>query len=272
MSLLSIEDPEIVSWSLSQLSQNTQRNWFWYLDQLPAMQSIPARFPELAQQTNLLLARIYFFADDLQCAVDCALEAGALFDPCQRDLFVDSLLALMVTTYIDSQKNVDAELSQEESARLLKIKGVVEQVLGKSFGKGGAGGNLLLLGLAIETRDFVFFVRLLKKTSDKELGAMFDWIKRRVYEPLLKAKMLGMFLEEFQNRGAGFMRAISQCLFQMGRVEEHADFILEMAGGDIYLFMLIMHLIYSSYLQYLLSFINWSKLLMSPYLTIVKHT
>lgn len=235
LSLITIEDPEIVSWALTQLSQNTQRNWFWYFDQLPALEAIPSRYPALANQTHLLLSRIHFFADDLPSALDSALEAGDLFDPSHRDLYVDSILALMVTTYIDSKKNEVEDFSEEELSRLSKIQKVVEKVLGKSFGQGGPGENLLLLGLAIETRDFSFFVKLLKQTGDRELDSMFGWLKGRVFEPVLKNKLLGMFLEEFRSREGRFLMGVSQCLFQMGKVEEHADFILEMTSSNNFL-------------------------------------
>lgn len=224
VSLLKIEDSEIVLWALDQLSASVEAEWFWFINECPNILEVATRVPEYSHRVNHLVSRLYFFANDMTRCVQHALKAGDLFDPTTRDLYTDNTLTLIMNRYVQAQ-NGQIEVDEQEVAELRQV---VEKVLNQSLSGLGKGDNIILLGLSVETKNFEFFKMVIKQTSDGELRKMFDFMSQRVFEPQLKSKILNLFLEEFRKRGNRFSYSISKTFFLLGYAEEHADFLIKM--------------------------------------------
>ena len=224
VSLLKIEDNEIVMWALDQLSSSVEADWFWFIDKCSEILEVASRIPEYSHRVNLLVSRLYFFANDMSSSVTHALKAGDLFDPSKRDLYTDNILTLIMNRYVQAQ-NGKLEMEEEEVAEHRKV---VEKVLNHSLTGLGKGDNYILLGLSVETKNFDFFKLVIKQLTDFELRKMFDFMSNRVFEHELKSKILHLFLEEFKNRENKFSYCISKTLFLLGYSQEHADFLIKL--------------------------------------------
>ena len=224
VSLLKIEDKEIVLWALEQLSNSVAADWFWFIEKCPEILEVATKFPELAEKVHLLVSRLSFFSNDMPNAVSHALKAGDLFDPTQRDLFTDNILTMIMSQYVKAQ-NGDLEMQESELNTHRKL---VEKVLNQSLSGLGKGDNNILLGLSVETRNFDFFKLVIKQIKDEELRQMFDFMSDRVFETELRSKILHLFLEEFKNRDNRFSYCISKTLFLLGYAQEHADFLIKL--------------------------------------------
>lgn len=224
VSLLKIEDEEIVVWALDQLSSSVEADWFWLIDNCPEILKVANVMPKISKQVHLLVSRLKFFANDMSSAVTHALQAGDLFDPSKRDLFTDNILTLIMSRYVQAQ-NGDLEMDATE---LDEHRQVVEKVLNHSLSGLGKGDNSILLGLSVETRNFDFLKLVIKQIKDAELRQMFEFMSNRVFESDLKSQILHLFLKEFRNRDDRFSYCISKTLFLLGNSDEHADFLIQL--------------------------------------------
>ena len=233
ISLLKIEDAEIVSWSLQEIFTSIECHWFWFISKATDILEVQSRFPKFKTQINLLLSKIFFYANDMPKAVEHALSAEELFDLSDRSLYTDHILTLIMTNYIQAK---NGKLDLDESV-LAKYQQIVEKVLGTSLAQKGKGESGMLLGLAIETQNFDFFKALIKEISDEELSSMFLFMSRRVYEPHLKNKILTLYREEFQKREGKFVYNISKSYFLLNMPNDHADYLVSLILGKIFIFI-----------------------------------
>ena len=227
VSLLKIEDKEIVQWALEQLSCSVESNWFWFIDKCPEILNVATAIPEFSNQVHYLVSRLNFFANDMSTSVVHALKSGDLFDPNLRNLYTDNILTLIMSRYVQA-KNGKLDINKEEEASYRKV---VEKVLNQSLSGLEKGDNTILLGLSVEARNFEFFGLVIKQIKDGELRRMFNFMSNRVFEPTLKSKILHLFLEEFRNRDNRFSYCISKTLFLLGYSQEHADFLIKLVQG-----------------------------------------
>ena len=224
ISLLTLDDQEIISYALEEICKSVQADWFWFIPHVQAIDSIKEQFPNFSNEVNLLLSQLHFYGNDMDQSVKYALDAGDLFNPNKRDLYTDNILTLMMTQYIQVQQG-RLQISEDSLGQYQRI---AEKVLNTSFASRGKGDNAMLLGLAIETKNFEFFKLLIIEMGDWELDRIFNFVSRRVYDPELKRRILKLFLAEFQKRKGMFSYNISQSLFLLGNFNEHADYIIEL--------------------------------------------
>lgn len=227
LSLLQIEDQEIRNMTLDEMLNSVETDWFWYISFKDQILDLTNQETELKEKVHLLLSKIFFFANDMENSVEHALLASTLFDCTQRDLYSDNVLTLIISRYIDVV-NDKLEMDNEVFA---KYKKIVEQILNVSLQENRKEDNQMLLGLAVETKNFELFKAIIKQSSDKDLKMMFKFMGQRVYSSELKFTIMNIFLQEFEIRKSRMFYELSETFTLLGKAEEHADFIIQSVLG-----------------------------------------
>lgn len=100
----------------------------------------------------ILLAKIYFYLNDYDEALNYALKSGNYFDVAANDEFTEILVNKCIEKYIKA--------AQEGAGK--EYRDIVERMIAASLAK---GDYKLILGLALQTCDIDLFGRVAQKMN-----------------------------------------------------------------------------------------------------------
>lgn len=105
-------DSEIPSkFALNQMKQNMHYRWIFYVDSLPLLEKKYFKVENLKELTACVMSLIYFYASNKEKSVFWALKSGPHFDIKNRSIYTDSILTLIMDSFIENHEKPSSSIS-----------------------------------------------------------------------------------------------------------------------------------------------------------------
>lgn len=212
------------------MKQNIHVRWFHYMDSLELLKQKYIQFPNLSQLCAHVLSLIYFYSANEDQSVDWALKSKSLLNIQERSIYTDTIMTIIVDTYIKNKNRKDSAMPDEIFAQFQEI---VELILKTSFDLNLPYDKKILVGLAVETEKFGFIEQYLKSVNDVEITKVFNQISELVSTHNKKEEIYRIFFNELKVRPSKNYQLISNCLMNLKLPEEHSQILVGLLKEDV---------------------------------------
>jgi len=118
--LLMETDLEVVQFALERLNAIVDEFWYELSTQLVLIEELfeSGDLPEpVRHQAALVASKVYFHLGEYDDSIHFALAAGNLFNPKERTLYADTILAAAIDNYIANRVNPQADKTNDPTPR-----------------------------------------------------------------------------------------------------------------------------------------------------------